>query len=200
MANYKAQYTNVAQVQLYLRRKADYGLAQDTILDAITPQQIKAFIVNAEARVETDMSRQYIIPFQNTNGGAFNTLPQNTQVRIQEMCTWMAVWLVLSIYYGSSEGDRGEAFAKACETQYKILFTQATGKDSHGQYKYTPLLELALNPNAAYRSDAGAQAPLTAVVGACAFDDANITKRKLTNLNKSLLYGWIAPVPGRFNR
>lgn len=195
MANFKPQYTNSAQVKLYLRRKVDYGLSTPDMIDSLTNQQINAFIVNAESRVEIDLSRQYLVPFNGGTNTPFSELPQGTQVFIQEMCTWKAVSLILATYFGQSEGDRGKAFQVNCIEQYDTLYQQAAGINEHGQYLYPPLSGLALNSNAAYRTTAGAQAPKSTGVGDGAFTNSNITRGKLTNLNKSLLYGY-----GKFNK
>lgn len=188
MASFKPQYTNSGQVRLYLRKKAllnpnRYGS------DALSTQEINKFIVNAEVRVENDLSKQYVIPFSNINGGGFSTLPQRAQISIQELATWKAVLLILEVYWGDSDGVRGQTYVEYCREQYESLLEQAKGIDKHGQYMDTPLEGMLLNPNASYRTQAGAQAPLAVAVGRRSCDYAAQSRRKLTNLNKSLWYG-----------
>jgi hypothetical protein len=190
VANFKPRYTNAGQIKLYLRKKASYGLSAPDVMDSITTQQINAFITQAEARVGIDLSRQYLIPFVGTGNTEFSTLPQDTQLFIQEMCNWKTVLLILEVYYGNSDGVRGEDFKRSCNEQYMVLLNQAKGLDENNQYMYPPLDGLALNPNASYRTVSGAASPKSVAIGSSSCDNANNTKNKLTNLNKSLLYGW----------
>ncbi len=189
MANFKPLYTNSGQVKLYLRKKALFNVNRNGS-DALTTQEINKFIVDAEARVEIDLSKQYVIPFSNEDGGAFSTLPQNSQVMIQNLATWKTVLLILQVYWGDSEGVRGTTFVEYCIEQYNSLLKEAKGLDDHGQYLTTPLLSVKLNPNASYRTQSGAQSPISAVVGGTACDDSSRTRRKLTNLNKNFWYGF----------
>ena len=193
MANLKPRYTNSSQIKLYLRSKANYGLGGENIMGSLTNPQINAFIINAEARVEIDLSRQYIIPFVGVNGAAFSTLPQGTQVFLEEMCAWKAVYLILKSYYGTSEGDRGVAYTDSAEKLYEELKVQALGLDKNQKFLESPLVGLALNPNTLYRSPQGAQAPSTAIIGSRARDNLSVTRGKLTNLNKSILWGLNPP-------
>ena len=199
MANFRPRYTNVGQVKLYLRRKASYGLAEPDEIDSLTTQQINAFITQAEARVGIDLSRQYVVPFVGLNNSPFSTLPQDTQLFIQEMCTWKAVLLILSVYYGSSEGVRGDKFIVLSDREYLVLLNQAKGLDENNQYMLPPLNGLLVNPHASYRTAAGAQSPRSPTLGSRAHDASAVVKGKLTDLNKSLLYGWIPPGAGRRN-
>lgn len=188
MASFKPLYTNSGQVKLYLRKKALFNINRNGS-DALSTQEINKFIVNAEVRVENDLSKQYAIPFSNTNGGDFSTLPQRAQITIQELATWKAVLLILEVYWGDTDGVRGETYVDYCREQYESLLQQAKGIDDHGQYMDTPLEGVKLNPHASYRTQAGAQAPLSVAVGRTSCDYAATSRRKLTNLNKSLWYG-----------
>lgn len=198
MANFKPRYTNASEVKLYLRRKAEFGLSSSNTIDNLTTQQCNSFITKAESRVHRDLSLQYIIPFIGSNGESFSELPQDTQIFIQEMSTWKTICLIMTTYYSNSEGDRGAAFLEHAEREYQELKAQVT-EMKNGRYLTTPLLGLAVNKNASYRTDAGVMAPKTVSIGSGAIDDSNITRDKLTDLNRRLYYGWITPRPTKFN-
>lgn len=189
MANFKPQYTNVGQVKLYLRKKALFDVNKPGS-NALTTQEIIKFIVNAEVRVENDLSKQYVIPFQNVDGGGFSSLPQRAQITIQDMSTWKSILLILETYWGDTDGVRGTTFIDYCQEQYQSLLNATRGLDENGQNINTPLTGVQLNANASYRSDAGAPSPLSVSVGQCSRDNASISRSKLTNLNKSLWYGY----------
>lgn len=189
MANFKPLYTNVGQVKLYLRNKAPVNINTNWFND-LSNQEINKFIVNAEVRVENDLSKQYLIPFININGGDFSSLPRRAQITIQDMATWKSVLLILQTYYGSTDGVRGTAYIQSCQEQYDALLTECTALDQYGQNVNTPLADVKLNKNASYRSDAGAPSPIVATIGAISCDNTAISRRKLTNLNKNLWYGY----------
>lgn len=193
MANIQPKYTTVDQVKLYLRGKTSSRASNYNEYDSLTTAQIKSFIVKGESRVEIDLSRQYNIPLVSSITGTFEGLPDSTQIFINEMCTWRTLDLILTIMFGSSDGVRGKEFRESCVMQYKVLLSQAKGLDKHGQYIYPPLQGLLLNPDASYRTVAGAQTPKVATVGVRARDLTNITRGKLSNMNKSLVYGWLLP-------
>lgn len=192
MANFRPQYTNAGQVKIYLQGKvfANGKQSGTSFIDSITPQAFNKFIVDAETWVATELSRQYVVdPFMNENGQPFNTLPQRTQLTIQGLCTWKACEIILDIYFGKSEGTRGQSYTDHCIEQYQKLLMQAEGIDEHGQYSKTPLPGLMLNKNASYRSDAGSPSPRSIGLGVASYDNSSITRSKLTNLNKSLWRG-----------
>ncbi len=189
MSQYIPAYTNSEQVRIYLKNKAFSGNKNQNPLDGITPEELIKYTVDAENQVENELSRQYVVPFQNSNGQAFNTLPQRTQLIISNLCTWKAVKIILMVYFGGSEGTRGTTYLDYAQEQYDEIMMQAEAKDEHGQYSKIPLPGLMLNPHASYRSDAGAPRPRTVVLGVASFDDSAQSRRKLTNLNKSIWRG-----------
>ena len=191
MANYTYMFTNPGQVKQYLANKAfsNSRSGGNTVLDGITPQELDKFICDAESQVQLDLSRQFTIPLVAANGQPFDTTPQQTQLIISRMATWQSCIIILSVYFGRSEGVRGKSYLEDCEREYEKLSIQVTGINSHGQYIQPPLQDLQLNSHASYRSEAGAPAPLSVRIGLSSRDNSAVTRRKLTNLNKSIWRG-----------
>lgn len=201
MSNYSPQFTNSEQVKIYLQGKAFNNNKQQlnnlnsSQVDSLNDQILNKFIVDAESEVQLDLSRQFVIPLTNSNNQPFNTCPQQTQLIISRMATWMSCIIILKVYFGKSEGVRGGSYVDYCIEEYQRLKFAVTGINEHGQYIQPPLQNLLLNSHASYRSAAGAPAPLSVGMGVRSRDNAAQSRRKLVDLNKSIYWGY-----GTFNR
>lgn len=181
-------YTNAAQVKSYIGNKANYD-TQVPNGQPLTTAKINKFIIDAEVDVERELSKQYVTPFQTTDGQPFVNLPRTSLVIIQNICSYLAASKILRIYFGISEGVRGHDYAIELERLYRNSLKDIVTRDGNGNFTGTPLPGMALNANALYRTDAGIPAPMSVSIGGSTNNNINRTRRKLADLNKSIYFG-----------
>ena len=189
---FEPYYTTLENVKLCLQGKIkDSNILNELYCDYLGDSQIKYFINKAEAQIEQELSRQYIVPLRGLQDEPFNQITdKRTYFVVHELANLKSCILILDNFFGDSEGVRGKAFSKNLKTEYDLLLDSAIGLDYSNQYKFTPLPAIKLNPKASYRSEAGAQAPMTPFLGKCSGDNVQRVSRHInTNIDKSLWYG-----------
>jgi hypothetical protein len=142
------QYITAASVKMRTAGKITYAV-DDTDDNAVGPTFLDEIINEAETSVETRLSIRYAIPFQGVNGEAFSTLSNNTVTQIQQLCRMEAIRLLLAYDFGRGSNVDGEKYAEQNMRVYEAKMDRLVSikENQQNQFKYPPLVDLALAPH-----------------------------------------------------
>lgn len=144
MPIYTPQYIDYTDIENYTRGKI-------VISGTPEPSEYSQAFINdlcakGESVVERDFNKIYLTPFQNQGGGAFTTLPSDTQAYLVNLFIIQTVILLLSIDFGANSAVIGENYLTHLKSYYKTEKEKILTKTKDGLYAHYLLSGLAINP------------------------------------------------------
>jgi hypothetical protein len=186
-------YTAPETIMLELTGKVTFSESDKQYFAEV---EVLEIIEEAEAYIELELSRQYIIPFVGPSGEAFNqiTVPKTIKI-ITKLCTLYACVLLMSGAFGKREGVRGGNYIELYQKLYDDFLQKITDKDPQsGQWRNPPLRGLAQNPFSSYYQP-GVQPSFVVRLGSATCSLNEQVRRRDIKINGNW---WYAPNRRRF--
>ena len=163
------RYVASDQVKAFLESKVSFGARDDQISD----MELNMLIVQAESKVELELSDQYIIPFRGYDGLTFHEIPNaNTIEIISNLCLYRSLYNVMKFYFGKGSNNRGQNYLDFYADSFQDLLSPLKRKRNTGVYDTPPLAGLLLNGNS-QRVSPVLPSPQTSNLGVNSFLYAN---------------------------
>jgi hypothetical protein len=188
MSFYVPKYTTLEAVKRALSGKVQFSNSNPKYM---SDNDVLDNIEDAEAWIERELSRQYIIspigidvdgndiPFKEI-------IPRSTIKAIQKLCLVETCIYIMETGFGQSEGVRGQSYIDNYMVRFEKMKHDIVGIDQiSGQYLFPPFPGLKPDPQASFYKK-GIPFPLASVVGSHPVS-------QLGRLNQKAIRGQVNP-------
>lgn len=199
MAQDKTRYVSMDS---FMKKISGKITINDSEKDSLNQNDLQEFVLDAEAQIEEDLNKFYLIPFQETDGGDFDTIYEPTQRYIRRLILWNAVETVLEDELGRKNLSRGGDYIDNVKGRYNKEIERIMALRSNGMPERPPLKGLALNA-ASLVYNTTFPTPRVVELGQCSGSRGEYAKRHSIDPRRSWQfytgYGPGGYGPGRWN-